>query len=235
MLINENPDNNPAVLLSLLQLASPGLPLGAYSYSEGLETLVEVGTIDDETKLKNWLTDSLRLGAVRLEAAVMLRGLRYGAAEDWDALSSWNAWSSAAKETEELRQQSWQMGGALIRLLLAMQPEERRIKEATRVCGNNCNLAIAFGMAAATWQIPADAAILAYLQSWAANLIGAGIKLIPLGQTSGQKLLFSLQPILALTAEEILSLGDRDLAVCSWGLSLASMNHETLYSRLFRS
>lgn len=235
MLINENLDKNPAVLLSLLQLASPGLPLGAYSYSEGLETLVEAGQIDDRTKLGNWLSDSLRLGAIRLEAAVMLRGLRATGAEDWDVLSYWNAWASAAKETEELREQSWQMGGALTRLLLAMQPEEKSITEAAKVCGNNCNLAIAFGIAAASWHIPAEAAILAYLQSWASNLIGAGVKLIPLGQTSGQKLLFSLQPVLTATAGEILCLADSDLATCNWGLSLASMNHETLYSRLFRS
>ena len=77
--------------------------------------------------------------------------------------------------------------------------------------------------------------LLAYLHSWASNLITAGIKLIPLGQTSGQELLWELQGLLDITVEEILSLEDDHLSCCSWGLSLASMQHETQYTRLFRS
>jgi urease accessory protein UreF len=102
-------------LLCLLQLAFA--PVGAYSYSEGIESLVEIGAIDSEITLRNWLENSLQFGAVRVEAAVVVRALRAAQRGDLSALSYWNAWATAAKETEELRLQSWQMGRTLVRLL----------------------------------------------------------------------------------------------------------------------
>ena len=214
----------------LLQLASPALPVGAYSYSEGIETLVVKGTIATDKELKCWLETELRYGAVRLETAAMVRA--YRAATDISSLHYWNAWLSASKETEELREQSWQMGSALRRLLGTIAPSGSRILEDL---GDNCNYAIAFAIAAANWQIPLDVAAIGYLQSWLSNLVGAGVKLIPLGQTQGQQILVQLYPMLDVMATEILSLDDDDLDSCAWGLSLASIHRETLYSRLFRS
>ena len=101
--------------------------------------------------------------------------------------------------------------------------------------GKPCNYAIAFGIAAACWQIPLFEATLGYLHSWASNLITAGVKLIPLGQTVGQQLLLNLHPHLGSAAEEILILEDDALCSCGWGRALASMAHETQYTRLFRS
>ncbi len=219
-------------LLNLLQLASPSLPVGAYSYSEGLEILVEQGAIASRESLQNWLERSLQGGAVRIEAAVMLRAYRAAEAGDREALSYWNAWASAARESEELRSASWQMGSALRRLLVAMQPQ---LEPVLTACGNPCNFAIAFGIAAEHWHVSPEAAILGYLHSWASNLIGAGVKLIPLGQTAGQVLLLDLHPHLMAAAGELLTLADDDLYSCSWGLALASMQHETQYTRLFRS
>ena len=94
---------------------------------------------------------------------------------------------------------------------------------------------MAFGVAAQFWHIDLQAALLGYLQSWVTNLIGAGVKLIPLGQTAGQQILLSLSSSLIPSAQDILQLTDDDLSGCTWGLSLASMHHESLYSRLFRS
>lgn len=113
-------DNTSHALLCLLQLASPALPVGAYSYSEGLETLVNTGTIGNEQSLKHWLEQELRYGAIRLEAAVMVRAYQSAQLDDTQALGYWNNWLSALRETEELRQQSWQMGRSLIRLLLQL-------------------------------------------------------------------------------------------------------------------
>jgi urease accessory protein len=223
---------NEFALLSLLQLANSALPVGAYSYSEGLETLTATGTIDSRQSLERWLLSELRDGAIRLEAAVMVRGLRAAGSEDRSALAYWNAWATATRETEELRQQSWQMGSALSRLLVALVPQ---LQVPVSACGSPCNFSLAFGIAAAHWQIDEFAAILGYLHSWASNLISAGVKLIPLGQTAGQKLLLNLHPTLINAAREIVSLEDDDLCGTYWGLSLASMNHETLYARLFRS
>ncbi|MCC5606186.1 urease accessory protein UreF [Nostoc sp. CHAB 5834] len=216
-------------LLSILQLASPALPVGSYSYSEGLEMLVENGTIANHTHLKDWLKAELLSGAIRLEAAVMVRSAKMG---DVESLCRWNLWLSAARETEELRASSWQMGRSLIQLLGKLEPQIIPIANAV---GNPCNYAIAFGIAVAHWQISIQAALLGYLHSWASNLITAGVKLIPLGQTAGQRLLLDLQPLFRVAALEILALEDDQLACCSWGLSLASMQHETQYTRLFRS
>ena len=225
------PIDNTA-LLCILQLASPALPVGAYSYSEGLETLIDAGTIENEQSLKHWLEQELRYGAIRLEAAVMVRAYNSAKLGDTEALSYWNNWLSAARETEELRSSSWQMGRSLIRLLLELQPQVTFMANAV---GLPCNYAIAFGIAAAHWQIDLSSAILGYLHSWTTNLITVGIKLIPLGQTAGQKLLLELHVNLSSATQEILTLEDNDLSSCGWGLSLASMAHETQYTRLFRS
>ncbi|OUL30426.1 urease accessory protein UreF [Nostoc sp. T09] len=218
--------------LSILQLTSPALPVGAYSYSEGLETLVEQGANANQQNLKDWLYSQLRYGAIRVEAAVMLRAYKSAKIGDLETLAYWNKWLSAARETEELRTSSWQMGRSLIQLLGKLHPE---IMPTLNAVGNPCNYAIAFGIAAAHWQIDVNAALLGYLHSWASNLITAGVKLIPLGQTAGQQLLLDLQELLSVAAVEILALEDDELGCCSWGLSLASMQHETQYTRLFRS
>ncbi|TBR62075.1 urease accessory protein UreF [Westiellopsis prolifica IICB1] len=219
-------------LLCLLQLASPSLPVGGYSYSEGLETLVEDGAIAQRENLKHWIEMELRYGAIRIEAAVMLRGYYSVQARDLQSLSRWNHWLSAARETEELRASSLGMGRSLMRLLVELQPQIQGIADAV---GNCCNYAIAFSVAAVHWQINIQAALLGYLYSWANNLITTGVKLVPLGQTSGQKLLLELQPLLSHATTQILNLEDDELSCCTWGLSLASMRHETLYTRLFRS
>ncbi|NJM85509.1 MAG: urease accessory protein UreF, partial [Leptolyngbyaceae cyanobacterium RM2_2_21] len=99
----------------------------------------------------------------------------------------------------------------------------------------HCNFATAFAIAAAHWEIEAVIALLGYLQSWASSLVNAAVKLVPLGQTRGQQLLLKLGPDLESAVENILLLQDADLASSGWGLAIASMQHETLYSRLFRS
>ncbi|TAE52636.1 MAG: urease accessory protein UreF [Nostocales cyanobacterium] len=218
--------------LSILQLASPALPVGAYSYSEGLEMLVEKQIIYDVNSLKKWLESELKYGSIRVDGVVMIRGFNAIKNDDLASLKTWNLWLSAFRDTEELRAGSWQMGRSLVQLLTKLAPETVPLSKAL---GYPCNYAIAFGIAAAHWQINHHAALLAYLHSWANNLITAGVKLIPLGQTAGQELLLSLQTLLNVTMLEILTLEDDNLASCNWGLSLASMQHETQYTRLFRS
>ena len=218
--------------LAILQLASPALPVGAYGYSEGLEMLVENGTITNIENLQDWLKSELIYGSIRLDAAIMVRGFHAVKGDDMQALKRWNLWLSAARDTEELRAASWQMGRSLMQLLGKLEPD---ILPVVNAVGYPGNYAIAFAIACAHWDINIQAALLAYLHSWANNLITAGIKLIPLGQTAGQQLLLCLQPLLTTTVGEILTMADDDLGCCNWGLSLASMQHETQYTRLFRS
>ncbi len=219
-------------LLNLLRLASSTLPVGAYSYSEGIEALVDAGTLNDRSTLEEWMVRELGFGAIRIEAAIVLRAYKACQAKDWDDLTHWNRWLSAARETEELRLQSLQMGRSLLRLLYDLHVLER---QPTLLHGEGCHFAIAFALAAVPWQIELQSALLGYLHSWATNLVSAGVKLVPLGQTAGQQLLLHLQPVIQQTVEVVLTLPDEDLSSCSWGLSLASMQHETQYSRLFRS
>lgn len=219
---------SPQALLRLLQLVSPALPVGAYSYSEGMETLVQAGKITDLLTLEHWLQQELRYGAIRLEANVVAQAHQAACLGDRATLSDWNQWLSAFREMEELREQSWQMGRSLTRLLQQIQPETGPLIES---CGAPCNFAIPFAIAAAHWQIDAQTATLGYLHSWASNLVNAGVRLIPLGQTLGQQLLLNLYPQLEATAGS----EPDELWSCGWGAAIASMTHETLYSRLFRS
>lgn len=221
-------------LLRLLQLASPALPVGAYSYSEGVETLINQGRIRSGADLAQWLEAELTTGAMRLDAAVMVRAQRAWGQADITTLEHWNQWLSASRETEELRHQSWQMGRSLLRLLGDLEPAAiAALPPSLRQ--DSCNFAVAFGIAAAHWQLPVFETTLIYLQSWAANLISAGVRLVPLGQTEGQRLMGHLIPGLEAATQAIVTLPDRELTACSWGLTLASMAHETQYSRLFRS
>jgi urease accessory protein len=219
-------------LLALLQFVSPALPVGAYSYSEGIETLVQNGRVKDLATLEYWLKQELKYGAISVEAIALLRA--YVCLENGDRaqLKYWNEWLSAFRETEEIRRQSWQMGRSLTRLLIDLQPS---LQPTIAVCGDNCNFTVAFAIAAHHWQINTQTAVLGYLYSWASNLANAGVRLIPLGQTQGQQLLLNLYPILEQTATTAMNSNDDSLKNCGWGLAIASMQHETLYSRLFRS
>jgi urease accessory protein len=223
----------------LLQLCNSALPVGAYSYSEGLETLVEQQAIASAAELETWLYQELTYGSIRIDAAIMLRAYRALMTQDSAGLQYWNQWWSAARETEELRLQSWQMGRSLLKLFLELQDHEAaQIQQwagVKQLLEQPCNFAIAFGVVASAWKINAVAAVEGYLHSWATNLVNAGIKLVPLGQTAGQQILLNLGRFMGEMSAAIVTLEDDELESCSWGLSLASMAHEMQYSRLFRS
>ena len=219
-------------LLTLLQLTSPALPVGAYSYSEGLETLVDRGSISSAGDLQIWLTESLNIGSISMEVGVFIRAYRAEIQADRDKVIYWNQWLSATRETAELQQQNWQMGRSLLKLLQDLYPTA---DWSGWSMAEDWNLAIVFARAATLAQIDEHTATLGYLHSWASNLIGAGVKLIPLGQTAGQQLMLELGGSIAAVAERQRDLPDDRLFCCSWGLALASMAHETQYSRLFRS
>ena len=125
--------------------------------------LVEKATIKNKQSLKHWLEQELRYGTIRLEAAVMLRAYQSVRSGDLAALGYWNHWLSAARETEELRSSSWQMGRSLVRLLLELQPlarEHLSVSQIAKAAGHPCNFAIAFGIAAAHLQIAAPSSAL---------------------------------------------------------------------------
>ncbi|MCT0253892.1 MULTISPECIES: urease accessory protein UreF [unclassified Synechocystis] len=220
--------------------------MGAYNYSEGLEWLIEQGDVTNGDTLGAWLVEELRQGSITLDTAIMVRAYRCAnqqsnvdpiadpvipVAKDLDY---WNQWLTATRESRELREQSLQMGSSLRKLLLDLDPTVELLFKALPAT-EPCHYAIAFGVGAAFWGIDIHQSGLGYLHSWANNLISAGVRLIPLGQTTGQKLLLQLTPTILGQWQKILVLEDDDLYSCSWGLALASMGHESQYTRLFRS
>lgn len=226
------PTPEPSTLLRLLQLVSPALPVGAYSYSEGLETLVQRDKITTAAEVTQWIVQELHWGLIRLDTAAVKAVSEAFRQNDQNTIILLNQTLSALREAEESRQQSWAMGRALNRMAVQLEPN---LQPWIDTLDHSSNFAVSFALLAAQWDINPPTAVLGYLQSWTTNLIAAAIKLVPLGQTEGQKILLELTPALEATATDCMNTALEDIALSSWGTSLISMQHETLYSRLFRS
>lgn len=226
----------PLALLRLLHLASPGLPVGAYSYSQGLECAIDLGLVRDESSALAWIGEVLELSVAQFEAPVFCR--LYSAWDDADAtaVTTWSRWFLASRDTSEMRAETVQMGYSLARLLRDLFPADPRTRE---LPGTASDEAIPYpsAMAAACVMLatPLAASLHACLFSWVENQVLAALKAIPLGQVAGQRMLFALEPRILAAAQTALALEDDEL--CNWtpGLSLMSMRHETQHSRIFRS
>jgi urease accessory protein len=221
-------------LVRLLQLASPALPIGAYSYSQGLEWAVDAGTVHDAATAAMWIGDLLDLVVAPGEAAVAWRLLDAAKRRDWREFGSWNTWFCASRETAELRAETEQMGAALIKLAAALDLLDA---EATDQVAQwpALSLPAAYALSARGFEIDTDDALVAYVWSWLEAQAAAAIKCVPLGQVAGQRLLKTLGehiPAVVAAAGAIL---DDDVTSFAPGLALASARHETQYTRLFRS
>lgn len=219
-------------LLRLLQLASPMLPVGAYSYSQGLEWAIEEGTIHDAASGEAWIGHILQYGLARFEAPVWLHLYSAWADADAGALAYWNELFIASRESAELRAETLQMGTSLRVLLLDLGEIDIEARTRLRALEPICFPTV-FSLAAQAWDIPATAALSAYLWGWLENQVGALMKTLPLGQTDGQRLLRRLADGIPL-AVEYAQRGE-PLSNFLPGLAMASCRHETQYSRLFRS
>ena len=208
-------------LARLLQLASPTLPVGAYSYSQGLEAAIEAGIVKDAPSAERWISDVLELSFARMEAPMLLRFLKS------NELEKQNAIFLATRETAELRAETVQMGYSLNQLLPSLGVEPLTFDEPS--------FPAAFAAAAGAWKIDPRDALQAYMWAWIENQVMAAVKTVPLGQTDGQKMLFSLGQRIAALARESAELKDEQLGNFMPGLAVLSSKHETQYSRLFRS
>jgi len=206
-------------LARLLQLASPALPVGAYSYSGGLEAATEAGIVHDAASAERWIGDVLELSIARMEAPILFRML-----QDQE---NWNEIFLASRETAELRAETVQMGYSLNRLLEDLGLGEVPVEEPS--------FPAAFAYAATQWQIEPEAALQAYLWTWLENQVMAAVKAVPLGQTDGQRILLSLGDRLPSIAKKAMQIEDQELGNFAPGLAMLSSKHETQYSRLFRS
>ena len=221
-------------LARLLQLASPALPVGAYSYSQGLEAAVEAGIVRDAATAGRWIGDVLAYAVARLEAPVWWRLHAAWAGSDFEQVARWNELFRVTRETAEARAETLQMGYSLQLLLQeAGEFDRKSLRHLGAVDG--ITFPAAFTFAVVKWGIPARSALLAYLWAWLENQVMSALKAVPLGQTDGQRLLFRLSARLPDIVDAACTAGDGDLCNYSPGLAILSCRHETQYSRLFRS
>lgn len=221
-------------LARLLQLASPALPVGAYSYSQGLEAAVEKKIVRDAGTTAQWIGAMLEYSVARMEAPVLLRSIAAWRASDFAAIDNWNALFLASRETLELRAETVQMGYSLRKLLTELEEtnEEARAHLARL---EEIAFPTSFACAVSHWQILPEPALVAYLWAWLENQVMAALKAVPLGHTDGQRMLLVLGDRLDAFADRAATLADDELGSFAPGLALLSSHHESQYSRLFRS
>jgi urease accessory protein len=215
-------------LLGLLQLVSPALPIGAFAWSQGLESAFELGWVSDEATLGEWLEGVLEDGLTRCDLPVLARMYSAWQAGDDRALADWNDWLQANRETAELAAEDFRLGEAMVRLL-------RSLDQLPASLPSQPTYAVMFALA--SWQrgIPVRDSVLGFAWAWLENQLAVACKALPLGQTAAQRLIERLRPQLVAAVDTALALSDDELGPALPGLALASAHHETQYSRLFRS
>jgi urease accessory protein len=224
---------NPSSLLGLMRLASPALPVGGFSYSEGLEAAVDAGVVHDEASALQWLADQLHLGLARCDLPLVAAAHAAWARHDVARLRELDDWMLATRETRELRAQTLQMGRSLLDWLRQRAGDDgARIATLAALAPS---WPLAYALAAQRTGCEARDALLAYGLAWAENQVQAAIKAVPLGQSAGQRALDALARDLPALADAALAIGDDERQSFTPLLAVRSSQHETQYSRLFRS
>ena len=239
-----------AGLYRLLAWLSPSFPIGAFSYSHGLEAAAADGRVRDRTTLQLWIAAIVARGSGRIDADNLCQAYRAASTGDLRALGDANRRGGAFRASGELALESAQQGEAFLATCRAAWPESfieawaanlhrpsatsagfsPRTQSPEEICHS-----VAFGAAAARGGIPLEDALLGYLQAFAGNLISAGLRLGVIGQTDGQRIMAALEPIVADAADAALARDPADFGGATFAADLASMEHETQYTRLFRS
>jgi len=217
-------------LLRLLHLCSPALPVGAYAYSQGLEYAIGASWVYDEESTFEWLHGIARRGFGSLDLPVLLRLRRAWSGRDEPQVRAWTAWLLASRETSESRAEDLHLGRALARILAGLDMPEARAWENARPA-----FATLFALASVRWNIPDREAMSGYLWSWSENQVLAAVKLIPLGQSAGQRLLHRLIEGIPGVVDRASALRDDELGSSAISQLAAIALHETQYTRLFRS
>ncbi|WP_137177291.1 urease accessory protein UreF [Roseomonas sp. AR75] len=224
-----------AALARLMAWLSPAYPVGAFSYSHGLEAAVEDGAVARREDLVAYVEAAIRHGAGAVDAGLLALAWRAAAAGDVAALDDIVDLGAAWRGTAELALEAMQPGAAFATVTAKAWPEARFSAFATRHAGRLTH-AVAFGAASAWHDMPLREACFGWLNAFAANIVSAGVRLVPLGQTDGQIATAALLPAIAAATETALSVEDADtLGSAAIAIDLFSMRHETQYTRLFRS
>ena len=219
----------PMELVKLMHLCSVSLPVGAYSFSQGMEYAIDAGWVKSPDQVQDWLECQLLFNLARVDLPLLARCMQALRRSDFEQLAHWNDFLIACRETRELRLTDLAMGEALLRLLptLGVDPLFAKREPASFVT--------LFAVACTQWNISLEGACLGFAWAWLENQVAAATKLVPLGQTQAQALVAKLQPMLTDAVLLSSQVNDDQLGSCLPGLALASALHETQYSRLFRS
>lgn len=231
MSIERHPPDGGLALARLLQLASPALPVGSFAYSQGLEWAVQAGWVRDERTLERWVAASLPHTIMMVDVPLLARLYRCREAGDHSGWRRWAAVLQASRETAELRAEERARGQAFAQALAAMGVDGGSEDQA----GPLTSFAGGFALAAVHFGIALPSAAVGYVWAWLENAVIAGVKLVPLGQSAGQRILVRLGPVVADVAESGLAVADDDIGGAVAAVAIASSLHETQYTRLFRS
>ncbi len=215
---------DPATL-RLLSWLSPAFPTGAFAYSHGLEWAVEAGDVTNQPTLQAWLQTLLHHGSARTDAIICRHAHR--AANDPEALATLTELALATAPAAERRAETIHQGNAFLAAAAPWPPLPPHLGDTP--------YPIAVGAMTGLHAIPEDTAAAALLHAFAANLISAAVRIIPLGQSTGLSVLAVLEPAILAVAEETKTATLDDLGAATWRADLAAMHHETQYTRLFRS
>jgi urease accessory protein len=221
-------------LLRLMWLASPALPVGGFSYSEGLESAVDSGRVTGEAQACVWLLDQLRLGLERSELPLLQVAAAAWLCRDAERIAGLNTWVRATRESTELRLQTEQMGRSLTAWLRGRPGNDDRLAvlAALRPAPT---WPVAFALAGVYSGAANSEVMLSFAFGWAENMVAAAIKTVPLGQAAGQRLLEALLQALPAAVERAMEVDEQQRQVFMPMLAVLSAQHETQYSRLFRS
>jgi urease accessory protein len=223
--------NNALSELRLFQLISPSLPVGGFTYSQGLEWAIEAQWVTDTRSLKDWLQSVLAASVATLELPILIRLLNAFNSADEASVVRWTRWLVACRETAELRKEEQQRGAALAKLLPNLGIT---IPQHLAATVSSCQLT-GIALAASQWTIDSQQLCRGYSWSWLENNVVAGVKLIPLGQTHGQQIMLELAEDIPSAAAQAEQIKDADIRSSTPAMAIASSRHETQYTRLFRS
>jgi urease accessory protein len=223
-----------AALLGRLRLASPAQPVGGFSYSDMLETTVKASIVHDEPSALLWLRDQLHLGLARADLPLVAAAHRAWLQHDARRITEINTWLLTTRESRELRAQTEQMGRSMLEWLRQHAPDDERVATFAALTPSPTG-PVAFALAAVQTGAAAQDSVLAYGFSWAENQVQAALKSVPLGQRAGQRILAHLAQELVPLAQTALTLSDEQRQAFAPLLAIRSSQHETQYSRLFRS
>jgi urease accessory protein len=223
-----------ASLSRLLQLASPMLPVGAYSYSQGLEWAIECADVKDIDSSKKWIGDVLSIYFANFELPVLLRLYKAWQQMDGPQIQYWDEYYQAGRDSSEALAETRQMAYSLLRLQrdLATWPPQVVLLSGTL---QHPAFPTIYSVSALCWEISLSDMLHAYAWSFLENQVSAIMKAVPLGQVAGQRILSDLAMTLPKLVDQALQLPDEDIHNFCPALSIAGCRHETQYSRLFRS